>query len=525
MFLDIAQSPVAVVLLILTFFCLSRLIETILIDSLGKIPGPKAFALTEWRLAYEDWTGRRTRTIDALHRKYGPVVRIGPKEIAFNSLTALRTIYGAGSGFERTTFYRMFDVYGRQNLFTFSSVKAHGERKKLLAHAYSKSVMLKGSIAALVEQKVQDYLALIERADGRPVETFSTLHYFSIDAITDFVYGKHGKTAAVNGSEDRALLNDILDHSRRRLSWFAVHFPAFTKWMYSQTGQVEKILKPLLPMQKPSTYTGIRAHALKAWLSFKAASPEVKAEAAAQGAIMARLWKHHQSQKEGGLTDMDIASECADHLLAGIDTTSDSLMFLFWALSRPVNRNFQDKLTEEVSRIPSEDINTLGVPSVESSSKLKYVDAVIMETLRLYAPLPASEPRSLPTDCVVDGYAIPSGTVVSMAPHSLHRNPQVFDNPLEFCPDRWLGDSAKAAEMKKWFWAFSSGGRMCIGMHLAMAEMTTLVAAVYRQYSTSIATGCEDVTPGITSRFEVFYDDRFPHVTEHECYVRFERRS
>lgn len=48
---------------------------------------------------------------------------------------------------------------------------------------------------------------------------------------------------------------------------------------------------------------------------------------------------------------------------------------------------------------------------------------------------------------------------------------------------------------------------------LAMAEMTTLVAAIYQRYSTSVKMGCEDVTPGITSRFEVFHDDRFKKVS------------
>lgn len=46
---------------------------------------------------------------------------------------------------------------------------------------------------------------------------------------------------------------------------------------------------------------------------------------------------------------------------------------------------------------------------------------------------------------------------------------------------------------------------------LAMAEMTTLVTAVYRQYSTSLKAGTEDIAPGATSRFETFHDDTFPH--------------
>lgn len=42
---------------------------------------------------------------------------------------------------------------------------------------------------------------------------------------------------------------------------------------------------------------------------------------------------------------------------------------------------------------------------------------------------------------------------------------------------------------------------------LAMAEMTTLTAAIYRTYNTRVNAGTEDISPGITSRFEVFYDE------------------
>lgn len=178
---------------------------------------------------------------------------------------------------------------------------------------------------------------------------------------------------------------------------------------------------------------------------------------------MAKLWSHHQSQG-GSLDDMDIATEAADHLLAGIDTTSDTLMFLIWALSLPQNSRFQEKLTQEVSIIPAEECDEFGVPSPASCASLPYLDAVIKETLRSYAPLPASEPRSLPVDVSIDGYFIPKRTVVSMEPYALHRIAEVFEEPTRFNPERWLGDAEKVAEMKKWWWAFSSGGRMCIGL-------------------------------------------------------------
>lgn len=430
-----------------------------LFGPLSKIPGPILYRLTRWRLAYDDWRGDRTRTIHRLHQRYGPVVRIGPNEVAFNSLPALRTIYGAGSGFERTDFYNMFDVYGKQNMFTFGPPQLHAERKKMLAHIYSKSMMVKGSAARMIQQKVVEYLELLAKESGSESEIFSTLHYFSLDAITDFVYGEFGRTQAMRGSAgDRALINDILDPARRKLSWFAVHFPGITKWLYTRVSLMERLVRPLLPMKKPSTYTGIRIHALQAWQKFLRAVREGTTNAG-EDFVMARLWKQHKSQG-GDLNDLDIASECADHLLAGIDTTSDSLMFLIWALSLPENQGFQSRLREEVATLNAE---LSEIPSPQACDQLPYLDAVIKETLRVYAPLPASEPRILPRDSVIDGYVIPARTIVSMEPYALHRNAEVFPSPMTFNPERWF-DKAGATEMKRWWWAFSSGGRMCIGM-------------------------------------------------------------
>jgi cytochrome P450 len=61
----------------------------------------------------------------------------------------------------------------------------------------------------------------------------------------------------------------------------------------------------------------------------------------------------------------------------------------------------------------------------------------------MYAPIPSYEPRSIPVSSVsvVDSYNIPAGTIVGVAPYSLHRNPDVFEALLTFNPGRWLNAS------------------------------------------------------------------------------------
>ncbi|KAF2848455.1 cytochrome P450 [Plenodomus tracheiphilus IPT5] len=447
---------------------LHRLFRHIFTSPLASVPGPKLYAFTKWRLAWDDWKGQRTSSINKLHQIYGPVVRIGPNEVHFCSLSALRTIYGAGSGFERTDFYRMFDAYGKKNLFTFESVADHATRKRLVAHAYSKSAVLRGHTALLVHDKIGNFLDLIDRTPAKDgLEIFSALHYYAIDAITGFLYGskEFGASSALQGNTSHlVLLNDIMDPARRQLSWFAVHLPWLTKWLYTRTGTIERLVTPILPMGKPATYTGIRKHALQAMYTYRDASTELRVKA--QNSIIERLWNVKDIAM---LDELDIASECADHLLAGIDTTSDTLMFLIWCLSLPQNAAIQRQLIDECRRLP-DTVFKNGVIDLETADRLPYLDAVLKETLRLFSPLPASEPRSNPVDTVIGGYRIPGGTVCSMAPYSLHRNGDagIFPDPLRWDPHRWLKDSKDPvlAEMKKWWWPFSSGARMCIGMQL-----------------------------------------------------------
>lgn len=491
---------------------------------LSHVPGPATYALTSFRLGFDAWQARSVHAIRQLHIRFGSAVRVGPNQISFNSLSALRTIYGAGSGFERTSFYKMFDAYGRPNLFTFSSGIDHRNRKKLVSHMYSNQRLLEDRSVEMVKRKVQGFLDMLKKEPDLASEIFTSLHYFSFDAISEFVYGPlHGGTSSLAGNKvDRRLIDDILDPKRRRLAWFLVHFPSYTKWIISRTGIVEVVVNflALVPMKKPFTYSGIRRHALEAFHNFKSAVESGK-QVVDDTSVIGRLFQVREKQQ---LSDMDIASECADHLLAGIDTTADSLMFVIWVLSMPENEHVQDKLRKELHTITTDESEW---PNPKELARLPWLNAVLKESLRLYTPLPAFEPRLAPVETAIDGMVIPANTIVGMSPYCMHREASIFPDPLEFKPERWLTSDQQllpeSADQNKWFWAFSSGARMCIGIHLANAEMLSMLAAVYRQYKT-IARH-PDTSPGITSRYEIFHDETKPKVKEHECWINFQELS
>jgi cytochrome P450 len=115
------------------------------------------------------------------------------------------------------------------------------------------------------------------------------------------------------------------------------------------------------------------------------------------------------------------------------------------------------------------------LPSPFAIDALPLLDAMVRETLRLHSPAPAQLPRVTPTTkkrTSLHGYDnIPGGVMVSSTAYSLHRISEVYPRPLEWLPRRWLEPGDKIHDMRRLFWPFGSGGRMCLGSNFALQGM------------------------------------------------------
>jgi hypothetical protein len=117
------------------------------------------------------------------------------------------------------------------------------------------------------------------------------------------------------------------------------------------------------------------------------------------------------------------------------------------------------------------------IPSPKVIDSLPLLDATLRETLRLHAAAPGPQPRVTPftsTPISINGYGnIPGGVKVSSSAYTLHRNPEIYPNPIEWLPERWLEpEPGKIENMRRSFWAFGSGGRMCLGSNFALQGNT-----------------------------------------------------
>ncbi|KAF2292568.1 hypothetical protein GH714_025632 [Hevea brasiliensis] len=165
-------------------------------------------------------------------------------------------------------------------------------------------------------------------------------------------------------------------------------------------------------------------------------------------------------------------------ILAGSDTTAITTI---WALSSLVNnRRALKRAQEEIDQKVGRD-RCVQVSDVE---KLEYLTAIIKETLRLYPPGPLGVPREAAEDCFISGYFIPKGTRLFTHLWKLHRDPNVWSDPEEFIPERFLTINANLDVTGQNFeyLPFSAGRRSCPGLNLAMQVLHLSLARLIQAF-------------------------------------------
>lgn len=186
------------------------------------------------------------------------------------------------------------------------------------------------------------------------------------------------------------------------------------------------------------------------------------------------LLVHGRDGLGSGLSRAEIRDQAVTLIAAGYETTSAAMGWAAFALAtRP---QWQTRAREEARRWLARGTD-VGADvdadvDVASIAELKILPAIVTETLRLYPPATISA-RYVETTFSFEGHAIEQGTTLLFSPYVTQRDPRVFDRPAEFDPGRWLDTPRVAPEV---FLPFGGGIHRCIGSHLAMTELTVMLA-------------------------------------------------
>lgn len=171
-----------------------------------------------------------------------------------------------------------------------------------------------------------------------------------------------------------------------------------------------------------------------------ALSPEL-----VQQTLFTKLFQAEEADK---LTFNEMRDEAQSYIVAGSDTTANSLTYLTWSVCR--NPGIREALVKELRTLPE--------GYTESQLRdLPLLNLIIDETLRLYSAAPSGLPRSVPPGGAdLAGYWFNEGDVVSAQAYSMHRDPVIFPHPEEFIPSRWASPTKL---MKDSYMPFGRGPR------------------------------------------------------------------
>lgn len=366
-------------------------------------------------------------------------------------------------------------------MFSMLESKEHADRKRLVSNVYSKSNVTRPDNVKYIRENVDVFMAAVQ--EHKVLDVYYWFHYYTMDTASRFVYGDFA-TTTLQDSKNRQLVKDMVSSWKRG--------PYFTFLRFRTLYNLANKLFPNLAVFRARLERNQRmmSYCLESYNGNKAAKTPI-------GPV----------PKIGHLDTYDGAAEAMDHFLAGSDTTGDTLTFLVWQLAQPECHDMQAKLRQELLQVPVD-------APFSQIDNLPYLEAVLKEGLRIYAAIPMSEPRISPkAGAQVSGYQIPGGVECSMQPYSLHRDPAVYAEPDAFRPERWIDCDIS---LHRNFWAFSSGPRVCIGMHLALVEMKMLLAGIYRDYKT---------LPGATPPSDMRMEDDITNIAPlgHRCEVVFQK--
>jgi cytochrome P450 len=161
----------------------------------------------------------------------------------------------------------------------------------------------------------------------------------------------------------------------------------------------------------------------------------------------------------------------AQDLIAG--GTESSAVTVEWAISELLKKpEIFKKAAEELDTVIGRD------RWVEEKDivNLPYIDAIAKETMRLHPVAPMLVPRLSREDCKIEGYDILKGTRVLVNVWTIGRDPAVWENPNEFCPERFIGKDIDVKGHDYELLPFGSGRRMCPGYSLGLKVIQSSLA-------------------------------------------------
>ncbi|KAG8161577.1 hypothetical protein KVR01_008564 [Diaporthe batatas] len=452
---------------------------------LALFPGPRLAAVSRWYEGYYDVVldGQYTSKIGELHRIYGPIIRISPHELHVNDPKFFDTIYCMDGRWDKYSW--AYDAFGARNSTIFGSGHDnHKSRRRAIATFFSKP-----NIASRQPVLRRNLDKLCQRISGLTGSTFNlgaAISAFTRDSANELIVGRQYNEL---DSDDFGVGLSIASQGAgpfwritKHVHWFGPTIRGMPiDWAMKMADDNTKAFLGCLMQSEQHT---------RETLAAAAASPPSD-KSAGETMIHAIVY-----------SDLPPAEKTFDRVLeevmtvtgAAFETTASALRLILFHVY--TNEEILRRLRIEITSLSENSYDAIDLKKLE---QLPYLTAVLTEGMRLSPAISSRAARVSDKDLFYDKWRIPAGTPVGMTTLLLHTDEELYPDPMCFNPDRWLVSAAGEATASLYA-PFGRGTRICVGMHLAWAEMYQLVAALVQRFDFTI----KDAT---AADFELYQDN------------------
>lgn len=423
------------------------------------LPGPRGLPLIGNLLQVN--TPRLHLVVEQWRRRYGEYFRfrIGAREffVVANPETIAQVLRDRPDGFQRTARLSLISQeMGFGGLFSANGERWRRQRSMVMASfdpGHTRSFF--PSLAKVTERFARRWRRAA--AVGEPIDLQADLMRYTVDVTAGLAFGADINTIESDGEVIQQHLDKVLPALFRRL------MAPFPTWQRFRDRSIEAHLEAL--------HRAVAQFIAQARARLEAnPSLRERPENLIEAMIAAR-------DREGsGVDDSDVAGNVLTMLLAGEDTTANTLAWMIYLLAR--NPEHAKRAAQEVRRAAGADFL---LRSYEQLSGLAFVEACANETMRLKPVAPIIMAQAL-RDSVVAGVRVPAGSLVMCLMRPAATDDRHFPNAAVFDPARWLTDAGQvksAASAKRIAMPFGAGPRLCPGRYLAMLEIKMVIAMLF----------------------------------------------
>ncbi|KAI0765260.1 cytochrome P450 [Fomes fomentarius] len=460
--LSLRASAVLAIVVSTVIVVLKRLV----FHPLARFPGPKVAAVTWWYMTYYEvfMDGAFVENLEELHERYGPVVRISPDQLHFNTLAAYDDIYLHGHKFTKDprTYLKINQSDSSLCIIDLREIKI---RRDILGPLFSRRAIMQ--LEHVVLSKVSRLLEQLGHyaAAGKPANIRRACRSAALELIIAYCFASHEDFVTAPDFSHQFVVESEMTFP---LFHHFVHFPWMTPLLVLKT-----LVASWLKSGEGVLYGSYGR--LKSKIHHLREHPEL-VEHEEHETVFHHLLTPHPDKGQTDIPSEKVLWEEAINLIAaGSETVATILnVGVFHVLHNPA---IHRKLVQELKNAWPELETTMHYETLE---KLPYLTAVIKESLRIAHGVLHPLPRVVsPTDTTIAGFPVPMGSVVSMGATFVHRNPTIYPRPREFIPDRWLEEGK--GYLDQYLVSFSKGPRTCLGINLAWCELYLFFGYLFRK--------------------------------------------